>query len=147
MSNYTQILYQIVFATKYRQTTLIKSGRPKLFSYIHGILTNKNCHVYQINGEEDNLHILTDLHPTLSLSSLIKDIKVASNLYIKESNLFPNFKGWQQGYSAFTYSYRDKDNLIKYIKNQEEHHKTVIYNDELYNLLKEHGIDYDEKYI
>ena len=147
MSNYTQILYHIVFSTKHRQPTLLKSSRPELYSYINGILKNKNCHVYQINGVEDHLHILTDLHPTVSLASLIKDIKVASNIFIKENNLFPNFIGWQQGYGAFTYSYKDKDALINYVKNQEEHHKTVNPYDELVNLLKDHGVEFDKKYL
>ena len=125
----------------------MKSSRPELYSYINGILKNKNCHVYQINGVEDHLHILTDLHPTVSLASLIKDIKVASNIFIKENNLFPNFIGWQQGYGAFTYSYKDKDALINYVKNQEEHHKTVNPYDELVNLLKDHGVEFDKKYL
>ncbi len=73
MSTYTQILYQIVFSTKKRERTLTKSNRTELFQYMWGVLKEKNCHLYRINGVEDHLHIVTHLHPTIALASLIKD--------------------------------------------------------------------------
>ena len=100
MGTYTQIIYQIVFSTKYRDPVMIKKNRDKLYGYISGIIRNKKCVVYKINGVEDHLHILTDLHPSIALADLIKDIKIASSKYIKEKNLFPGFIGWQNGYGA-----------------------------------------------
>ena len=67
MSTYTQILYQIVFSTKYREPTLLKENREELFKYIWGILKNKNCHLYRVGGIEDHIHIVTHIHPMLSL--------------------------------------------------------------------------------
>lgn len=119
---YTQIIYQIVFSTKNRERTLHKDNRDDLYIYIWGLLKNKNCHLYRIGGVEDHIHILTHIHPSVSLASVVKDIKLASSKYIKENNVFNNFNGWQEGYGAFTYSIKEKDNLIEYIKNQEQHH-------------------------
>ncbi|MES2133959.1 MAG: IS200/IS605 family transposase [Bacteroidota bacterium] len=147
MSTYTQIIYQIVFSTKYRERTLNKDRRDDLYKYISGVLKNKNCHLYRIGGVEDHIHILMDLHPTVALSSIVKDIKMASTEYIKENNLFINFNGWQNGYGAFTYSIREKDILIEYIKNQEEHHKVKTFKEEYLELLKEHNVSFDEKYL
>ena len=147
MNTYTQILYHIVFGTKYSAPVLIKKHRQLLFKYIWGILKNKNCHLYRINGVEDHLHILTHLHPSVSLSSLIKDIKVASSLYIKLQKLFPGFKGWQKGYGAFTHHIDDKSRLIEYIKKQESHHQKISWKEELIALFEEHGITFDEKYL
>lgn len=147
MSTYTQILYQIVFSTKHRAPTLIRENRPALFKYIWGILNNKKCHLYRINGVEDHLHIATHIHPTVALAALVKDIKLASSDFIKENGLFPDFGGWQDGYGAFTYSFTEKERLIEYVKNQEEHHKTVPFREELIALLREHGIEFDEKYL
>lgn len=130
MSTYTQILYQIVFSTKNREETLLKSNREELFKYIWGTLKNKNCHLYRIGGVADHIHILTHIHPAISMASLVKDIKISSSNYIKNNQLFPDFSGWQNGYGGFTYSYRDKDHLIEYVKNQEEHHKAVTFRDE-----------------
>jgi len=110
-------------------------------------LKNKNCHLYRIGGITDHIHIVTSLHPAVSLASLIKDIKLASSKHIKTFQLFPKFNGWQVGYGSFTYSFTDKDKLIEYVKNQEEHHTTISFIDELKELLKEHGIEYDERYL
>lgn len=147
MSTFTQILYHIVFSTKNRDRSLTADKRPHLFEYLWGILNEKHCHLYRINGIEDHIHIATHIHPTVALASLVKDIKLASSSYIKDESIFKNFTGWQDGYAAFTYSFKEKDRLIEYIKNQEEHHKVVSFKDELKELLNEHGIKFDEKYL
>lgn len=147
MSTYTQILYQIVFSTKNREHTLTKANREELYKYIWGILKNKDCHLYRIGGITDHIHIVTHIHPSISLASLVKDIKLASTDHIKVRQLFPDFAGWQNGYGGFTYTFKDKDQLIEYVKKQEERHKSVTFKDELIELLKEHGIEFDEKYL
>ena len=147
MSTYTQILYQIVFSTKNREHTLEKENRKELYKYIWGILKNKKCHLYQIGGVADHIHIVTHIHPSISLSLLVKDIKLASSKHIKDKNLFSTFSGWQEGYGAFTYSIKEKDQLIEYVKNQEEHHRNKSFKEELIELLIEHEIEFDEKYL
>jgi REP element-mobilizing transposase RayT len=147
MNTFTQILYQIIFTPKNHEKTLTAKNRPELYKYIWGILKNKKCHLYRIGGISDHVHIVTHLHPLISLASLVKDIKVASAAYIKNNHLFPSFSGWQDGYGAFTYSFNDKDKLIEYVKNQEEHHKTKSFREEFIELLNEQGIGYDEKYM
>jgi REP element-mobilizing transposase RayT len=136
-----------VFSTKNREHTLLKPGREELFRYISGVLKNNNCHLYQIGGVSDHLHIVTHLHPSVALASLVKDIKLASSDHIKSQKLFPLFNGWQVGYGGFTYAIKDKDHLINYVKNQEVHHKEKPYREELIELLKEHEIEFDEKYL
>ena len=147
MATYTQILYQIIFSPKERKPVLNKANRSRLYKYIWGILKNKKCHLYRIGGIEDHIHIATHLHPSVALSGLVKDIKIASSEFIKNERLFPDFDTWQRGYSAFTYSFDAKDNLIEYIKNQEEHHKKETFREELIRLYKEHGIDFDKRYL
>ena len=95
MSTHTQILYQIVFSTYKREKTLTKENRKELFQYIWGILKNKDCHLYRINGVDDHIHIITHIHPTIAPANLIKDIKLATSSKIKEQKLFKHFDGWQ----------------------------------------------------
>ncbi len=147
MSTYTQILYQIVFSTKNREKTITESEQEKIYRYIWGILNNKKCHLYRIGGVEDHLHIITHVHPSVAVSQLIKDIKLASSDFIKTENILSDFNGWQDGYGAFTYSITAKDNLIEYVKNQKQHHKKVSFKDEYISLLNEHGVQFNEKYL
>jgi len=147
MSTYRQIYYQIVFGTKHRKPTISRTYDSDLYNYISGIIKNKNCKLYDINGIEDHIHIMSDLHPNESLSEYVKSIKIASNLWMSESGYFPAFEGWQSGYGAFTYSVREREMLLNYIKNQKEHHKSESFYDEFKRLLIENEIEFDEKYL
>lgn len=147
MSTYRQIFYHIVFGTKYRKPTITKKHDDELYKYIWGIVNNKNCKLYRINGIEDHIHIFSDLHPIICLSDFVKNIKVASSLWMKGNEKFPEFEGWQDGYGAFTYSVREKDMIINYIKNQKKHHKIESFYDEFKRLLIENGVEFDEKYL
>lgn len=147
MSSYRQILYHIVFRTKNGELVITPAHAKELYAYIWGIIKVKNSVLYQLNGMPDHIHILSDLHPSISLSDYIKDIKVASSIWMKKSGLFPYFTGWAEGYGAFTYSLRDKEMICNYIKKQQAHHATFSFRDELKNLLEEHGITFDEKYL
>ena len=146
MSN-RQIFDQILFGTKEREPTIDAYHYSELYHYIWGIIKNNKCTLYRINGIEDHIHILSDLNPTVALSDYIKNIKVASNIWMKGSGKFPKFKGWQESYGAFTYSIKEKNAVIEYIKNQKDHHKIENFYDEYKRLLIEHGIEFNEKYL
>jgi putative transposase len=145
--SHRQIFYQIVFGTENREATIAESYCQELYKYIWGVIKNNKCKLYRINGIEDHIHVFSDLHPSISLADYVKDIKVASSIWMKECGKFPKFKGWQDKYGAFTYSIKEKDIIFNYIKNQKEHHKSENFYDEYKRLLIENGIEFDEKYL
>jgi REP element-mobilizing transposase RayT len=147
MSTYTQILYHIVFATKDRLPALADSRRDDLFKYMNGVIRNSHCRPIWTNGVRDHVHSLLSLHPTVALADLLKDIKVASSIWVKDNKVFPNFVGWQEGYGAFTYSLRDEPELVAYLKRQEEHHRKVSFEEEYKKLLLDAGVKIDERYF
>ena len=147
MSTYTQILYHIVFATKDRLPVLADSRRDDLFKYMNGVIKNSHCRPIWTNGVRDHVHSLLSLHPTVALADLLKDIKVASSIWVKDNKVLPNFVGWQEGYGAFTYSLRDEPELIAYLKRQEEHHRKVTFVEEYRKLLADAGIEIEERYF
>jgi REP element-mobilizing transposase RayT len=147
MSTYRQILYQIIFCTKDRTPALVERCRPELYKYIWGVIDDHQCKLYRIGGIEDHIHILSDLHPSICLADFVKDIKLASSSWIKNTGWFPLFSGWQTGYGAFTYNVREKDVVIDYIKGQKEHHQKESFLAEYKRLLIENGILFEEKYL
>jgi REP element-mobilizing transposase RayT len=147
MSSYRQILYHLIFRTKDSRKTLVQEHSRELYAYLMGIIKNKNCFLYRINGMEDHMHILSDLHPTIALADYMRDIKTSSSIWLKQSGKFPEFDGWAEGYAALTYSWKDKDMIVNYIKNQQEHHKKESFEDELRRLFKEYGINIDERFF
>ena len=147
MSSHRQILYHIIFPTKYRKPTINKNHKDELYKYIWGIIKNKNGMLYEINGMADHIHILCDLHPSIALADLVKTIKVATSKWMKENGKFPHFEGWAEGYGAFTYAYRDRQKISNYIRNQEKHHRQAGFLKEYIRFLDAFGIDYDERYL
>jgi len=147
MSSYRQILYHLVFRTKNSRKTLVPEHSKELFAYIMGFIQNKKGFLYRINGMEEHLHILCDLHPTIALADFMRDLKTSSSIWIKQTGKFPKFNGWSDGYAALTYAWRDKELIVNYIKNQQEHHKKETFEDELRRLLIEHGIKVDDRFF
>jgi REP element-mobilizing transposase RayT len=140
-------LYHLVFRTKESLPTIKQDHADQLYAYITGIIKNKNSHLYRINGVENHLHILTDLHPSLALADFMREIKVSSSIWMKNGDLFPGFNGWADGYGSFTCSYMDIGRLIDYLKTQPEHHRKKTFEEEYRNLLKESGIQIDERFF
>ncbi len=144
---YTQILYHIVLRTKHSEPTIAQGNVSSLYKYIWGVVKNKKGKLYRINGMEEHIHILSDLHSSVALADFVKSIKVATSLWMKQSADFPDFQGWGEGYAAFTYSYKEKEVLINYIRNQQEHHQKENTQDELKRLWIENGMELDERYF
>lgn len=147
MASYRQILYHLTFHTKNSAKVLSSSENDELYKYIWGVLKNNNCKLYRINGVQDHIHIVCALHPSIALADLMKDIKVSSSIWIKKQNIYPLFSNWAEGYGAFTLSLKEKDSVIKYVMNQQSHHKTENFREEYIRILKENGIEFDEKFL
>ena len=147
MSTYTQITYHIVFGTKQRRPVLDAGSRRDLFRCLWGILKQHDCHALRINGVEDHVHLLTDLHPTVCVSTLVQKLKTGSHRWIDENGIFPGFREWQEGYGAFTLSHADRPRVIEYIRNQENHHRKMTFVEELRRLVEESGMVFDDRYL
>ena len=78
---------------------------------------------------------------------MVKDIKVASSLWVNDKRLSKHKFNWQEGYGAFSYRLRDIDEICKYIQNQELHHQKKSFREEYIDLLKDFAVEYDEKYL
>jgi REP element-mobilizing transposase RayT len=146
-NTFTQLFYHIVFSTKERRPQLAEARREELFHYIWGINKRIDCHLHRINAVEDHMHILTSVHPSVALAAYIAKVKTSTTNWIRRNKVFRRWDGWQDGYSAFTLSIAEKDAVTEYIKGQIEHHRKISFLDEYKRLLREAGIDFDEKYL
>ena len=108
---------------------------------------NNKSKMLAINGVSDHIHIFIGYKPSVSIPDLVKDIKVASSLWINERKLTKQKFNWQEGYGAFSYRLRDIDEKCKYIQNQESHHQKKTFKEEYIGLLKDFGIAFEEKYL
>ena len=140
----THIYCHIVFGTKRRERTIFPENKKELYKYIWGIITNKNCTLLRINGVEDHVHILIDLHPSVALAELVRDIKTSCSHWIKGNHIFPYFNGWGKEYYASSLSPEDIEACKQYIISQEEHHRAKRFEDEMKDLSVRWGLAWYE---
>jgi len=77
----------------------------------------------------------------------VKELKRISNAWLKERGRdYADFE-WQGGYSDFSVSQSNLEQIKRYIANQETHHRKMTFQDELRELLRKHQQDWDERYV
>lgn len=147
VGTFSQIYIQVVFAVKGRNSLIKKEWEEELYKYITGIVQNKGQKMLAINGMPDHIHFLIGMKPSCCLSDLVREVKKSSNAFIKEKK-FSKFKfEWQEGYGAFSYSHSALENVIGYINNQKEHHKTKHFKEEYKDFLIKLQIEHKDEYL
>src|SRR5690606_33020192 len=144
---YTQLYVQIVFAVKGRQNLIPKGKKNELHKYITGIVTNRDQKLLAIHCMPDHIHLLVGLKPTASVSDLVRDIKSGSSTFISAQGWVGRRFNWQEGYGAFSYGHSQLDRVIKYINNQENHHKHRNFQEEYLDFLRKFNVNFDEQYL
>ena len=146
-NTYTQIHIQAVFVVTSRKCLINKSWQDELYKYITGITQNYGHKVLQINGMPDHIHLLFGFRPTQALSELMQHVKQDSSAWINQRGFLHDKFSWQAGYGAFSYAKSQVPNVIRYIQNQEDHHKRKTFTEEYLELLNEFDVEFDQQYI
>jgi REP element-mobilizing transposase RayT len=146
-NTYSQLYIQVVFAVKGRQNLISNTWKDELFKYITGIVTNEGQKLIAINGVSDHIHILIGIKPNKAWSDLVRDIKANSSRFINEKAWVNGKFEWQTGFGAFSYSHSNLTNVIRYIQNQEEHHKAKTFKEEYVTFLEAFDVDYKTEFI
>ena len=140
----TRCLIHIVFATKYRKRTIPEEHKRELYAYIYGILNNKKCFLHRLNGIPDHIHILLDLHPTIALSDLVKEIKSSTTQWMHRNPKVPDFEKWGDGYYAVSVGVDGLEACKQYIIDQDVHHRGEGFMIELEFMARRHGLKWYE---
>ncbi len=139
-STYLSLYYHVVFSTKHRQPFLTDEFRQRMFEYLGGTVGGLGAVSIRVGGMPDHVHLLIQTNATIAVANLVREIKKASTNWIRSE--IPEFS-WQVGYGAFTVSAERLSGLAKYIDNQEEHHKTMTFEEERIMLFRLANIEFD----
>ena len=146
MATYLSLHYHLVFSTKNREPLIAPAWRERLHEYLGGTISGLGGIPEQVGGVADHVHLLAGLKATHCLSDVLRELKKSASGWIHDGIGIPSF-AWQEGYAAFTVSPTARAGVKKYIVNQEEHHRTGSYREELVALLESAGVKYDPKYL
>ncbi len=146
-NTFSQIYIQTVFAVNGRLSLIQPEFKEDLYKYITGIVRNNGQKLISINGMSDHIHILIGLRPAMALADLVRDIKADSSNFVNKQKWLRGKFSWQEGYGAFSYGHSQLDTIIRYIQNQEKHHKRRSFKDEYLTWLKKYEIAFEAKYV
>ncbi len=146
-NTYTQIYIQFVFAVQNRKSLIQDDWKDELYKYITGIVQKNKHKLIAINGMPNHIHVFVGYKPHQLIPDLLQDIKGSSSGWINKKGFLKSRFNWQEGYGAFSYSQSHIDRVVKYIINQEQHHKKKTFKEEYIELLDKFNIDYDNRYI
>ncbi|HZK96222.1 MAG TPA: transposase [Prolixibacteraceae bacterium] len=135
------------FAVKGRQSLINPKNNEELQKYITGIVQNRKQKMLAINNMPGHLHLFVGFGTTMSMADFMEEVKAISSKFINEKGWVKGKFEWQRGYGVFSYSRSQIDNVIKYIINQQEHHKKKTFKDEYLEFLKKFEVEYDERYL
>jgi len=146
-ATFTNLLYHIVFSTKHRQSLIQLPLRDELYKYIGGIIRGQKGTLLEIGGMPDHIHLGVRFKADHSVAEMLRLIKCNSSKWANERPERAEEFNWQSGYAAFTVSESQLPAVRNYVRNQEEHHRRRTFQEEFLELLKKHGIEYDERYV
>ncbi|MGE5481067.1 MAG: IS200/IS605 family transposase [Chloroflexota bacterium] len=146
-STFSQIYIHVVFAVKGRESLIQPEWEERLYQYLTGIVRGREQKMLAVKGNADHIHFLIGMKPSCCLSDLVREIKKASNDFIKENRLCKYKFQWQEGYGAFSYSHSNIGIVIDYILNQKEHHKKKTFKEEYLEFLNRFEIEYKDDYL
>jgi REP element-mobilizing transposase RayT len=146
-NTFTQIYIHIVFAVQGRYRLIPRRHKDELCMCITGIISNRGQKLIAINSEPDHMHVFVGIKPNIAISDLVRDIKAGSSGFINDQRWIPGKFHWQVGFGAFSHSHSNIDRVVKYIQNQEEHHRKKRFKEEYLEMLREYSVEYDPKYL
>ena len=145
-STYLSLHYHVVFATKNREPRLDRAWRLRLHEYLGGTIRGLGGSAEGVGGVADHIHLLVGLKATHCLADVMRELKKGSSLWVHREIGDVSF-AWQEGYAAFTVSATSRAMVRKYIANQEVHHRSAAFGEELVAMLEKAKVDFDSNYL
>jgi REP element-mobilizing transposase RayT len=144
---FSQIYLQFVFSVKNRQSLISKEHKEELHKYLTRLVENRKAKMLAVHCMPDHVHIFVGFKPVLSISDFVKEIKVESNEFVNAKGWTKLKFAWQEGFGVFSYSHSHIDSVVKYILNQEEHHRKKSFQEEYKGFLEKFQIPYKSEYL
>lgn len=143
----TSILLHITFSTKGREPTIPLDLRPELFQYMGGVCRDMHSPLLHAGGVPDHVHLLISLGKSTAVADLMMHAKRSTSSWIKNQRPGLATFAWQDGYFAFSIGHDSIDAVRTYLDNQEEHHRTTGFKQEVLAFLTKYNVEYDAKYL
>lgn len=139
--SYTTIWLHCVWSTKNREHIISNSFRPVLLKHFREMANEKGIMLDYINLHRDHVHALINLGKKQNIADVMQQIKGESSYWINKMNVMPTKFYWQDDYFAVSVSQSHVERVRNYIKNQDEHHRKISWDEEVELFLKKFNFE------
>lgn len=136
-----KVWLHFVWSTKERFPYLNDEVRQRVFDHIRENAREKGIFIDFINGYVDHVHCLISLGSDQTIAGLMQAIKGESSFWINKNSLTKARFAWQDEYFVASVADSEIDRVRNYIRNQEEHHKNISFDQEFEGFLLRAGFE------
>ena len=116
-----KLFYHVVWSTKDRSPTLTPPIRTEVVNAVRDKCMALGCPVHAVNAVEDHVHLVLEIKPSAAISTVVGQVKGASAHEVNQSG--GDLIHWQDGYGVVSFREKDLPGVMRYVDNQEAHHK------------------------
>lgn len=138
--SHTALTYHFVIGTYRREHTIDIEHERELYKFMNDYMAARGALVRRIGGMPDHIHVLCDIPSKIAVAAFVQTLKTESSKFMRANPHFPYWRGWCEGYGAFTVDASSRDTRKHYIMNQKRHHLSKSFWDEYVELMAEAGI-------
>lgn len=146
-NTYSKVYLHIIFAVKNHESLLPAIYLPRIHAYMGGIISKFGHYPCAIGGIDNHVHLMIGYNINQAVPDLVRNLKSSTSRFINDNHFTPFRFEWQTGYGCFSYSHTHVEAVCKYIRNQNEHHKSISLEEEIKNILNRLDVEYDDRYI
>ncbi len=144
----SRVWLHFVWSTLQRKPFLSDpSVRDEMWRMLATTLKENDCQPAKIGGVDDHVHILCGLSRNHAIKDIVQHVKTETSSWVKKKGPDMRPFHWQAGYGVFSVSESNKDAVVRYIQNQQEHHRRLSFKDEFRQICKRHHVEIDERYV
>jgi len=120
---YSEINLHITWHTKLSDPVLVETIENRVHHYLeHKVRETKGVCFHAVNGTENHIHLVVSVPPSLLISDWVGRLKGGSSFYINHEIANRKLIDWQEGYGVVSFGTKSLEWVVRYVKNQKEHH-------------------------
>jgi len=115
------------------------SLRYEIIDHIRTNAKSKNIYIDTINGHDEHIHCILSLNPDQTLSKVMQLLKGESSFWINKNSRTKIKFEWADEYFGISISESLLSKVREYIKNQDEHHMKMTWEEEYEVFMERYG--------
>lgn len=142
--SYSRCWIHLIWGTLDREKLLNKTAATRVSRYLAAYAEKEGIYMKINHVNADHVHALIDLPTAFSIEKVVQLLKGSSSHWVNSNNLVARKFAWGRGYGAFSASESNLDRVVRYIAQQEEHHRTRSFAEELREFIDRHGVQWKD---